>query len=117
MVDEKKDESEFVDEPEEFLETDEDVEVEVQIEKIRVGDKEADVYTEEGREILTEDDEMEPWEEGFSEGAKGKGSLAVCAHCGKILSDDEDEIVERIYNNKMYRFCSEKCAQAGPKEE
>ena len=77
--------------------------------KIHIGEKEADVYTEEGREELTEDDdEMAPWEEGFAEGATGRGQKAKCAACGKILSQDENKIVEREYRGETQWFCSEK---------
>ncbi|OYT32393.1 hypothetical protein DRJ22_04665 [Candidatus Woesearchaeota archaeon] len=115
---EKRDFEEFPDpDSAEFLEPEESSEVEEHVNKITVGDEEADVYTEEGREILTEGAEMQPWEEGFSEGASDIGHLAVCAHCGKVLSDNDEEIVERKFNNKIYRFCSEKCAQAGPNLE
>lgn len=83
--------------------------------EVDIGKHDADVYTEEGREILEEGGEIEPWEEGFSEGAEDRGHLAKCAHCHEILSDEEDKVVEREYNGEVYRFCSDKCAQAGPK--
>lgn len=35
--------------------------------------RDEDVYSEEGRELLEEDDEMEEWEEGFMQGAEGRG--------------------------------------------
>jgi len=38
--------------------------------KIEAGEAEEDVYTDEGRAELEEDDEIEPWEEGFSKGAQ-----------------------------------------------
>ncbi|HSU72904.1 MAG TPA: hypothetical protein VLJ21_03585 [Candidatus Binatia bacterium] len=37
--------------------------------KIVKKEADEDVYTEEGRADLEEDDEIEPWEEGFSKGA------------------------------------------------
>ncbi len=98
----------------EFMEPQEPDKVEEFTNKVKVGDKETDVYTEEGREILTEGDEMKPWEEGFSQGAANKGHLGVCARCGKILSDEEDKVVEKEFNREMRRFCCDKCAQAGP---
>jgi len=110
---EKDKEKEFVDEPEEFLEpeehsgTHEDVEV-----KIHIGDKEADVYTEEGREELTEDEgELAPWEEAFSKGAEGKES-GNCAHCNKPLGDRK-EVIEKEVKGETVFFCSEKCANSG----
>lgn len=111
------DDVELSDEPEEFLdepsehstETDHDL-------KVKVGERDEDVYTEEGREDLEESDEVAPWEEGFSEGASHGGENATCAHCDKVLGDrDEDEIIERRYKGENMKFCSEKCAQAGPK--
>ena len=111
---EKDKDSEFVDEPEEFLENEEhagsheDMEV-----KIHVGDKEADVYTEEGREELTVDgDQISPLEEGFSEGAEGSES-AHCEQCDKPIGDREESVIEKEVKGKIVLFCSEKCAKAG----
>ncbi|MBI4141662.1 hypothetical protein HY484_01930 [Candidatus Woesearchaeota archaeon] len=105
-------------EPEEFLESEEHEGTHDEEElKIHTGQKEADIYTEEGREELTEDDEMEPWEEGFAEGATGRGQKAHCPVCGKILSQDESEIVEREYRGETYWFCSDKCAKTGVKKK
>jgi len=39
-------------------------------EAMREGKKEEDVYTDEGREELEDDDEIEDWEAGFSKGAQ-----------------------------------------------
>lgn len=83
--------------------------------KIQVGEKEENVYTEEGRESLVEDDEIEPWEEGFSEGADHEGSLGTCAHCDKVLGEDKGSIVEKEYDGEVWFFCSEGCAKAGIK--
>lgn len=107
---------EFDDEPDELVEPEEDQEplVERRI-HVDVGEHEADVYNDEDREILEEGGEIAPWEEGFAEGASDRGHLATCAHCGKVLSDDEDEVVEREYGGNMYRFCCEAHAKAGPK--
>jgi hypothetical protein len=38
-------------------------------EEMEKGERDEDVYSEEGRKKLEEDDEIEPWEEGFSKGA------------------------------------------------
>lgn len=86
--------------------------------KIHTGEKDADVYTEEGREELEEDEEgISPWEEAFMKGAAGKGNQGTCANCEKILPQDEDEIIEREYRGETYFFCSDKCAKAGVKKE
>jgi len=107
---------EVVGEEDQFLEPEEhtDAHVEHKID-IAMGGQEADVYTEEGREVLEESGEIEPWEEGFAQGAESRGNLAECAQCGKILGEDESRIVERRYDNRLYRFCSDSCASAGPK--
>ena len=114
---EKDKESEFSAEPEEFLESEEHTETHSEAEiKIHVGDKEAEVYTEEGREHLTVDEgEIAPWEEGFSQGAEDKGEEATCAHCGKPIGDREESVFEREYKGERMLFCSEKCAKSGPK--
>ncbi len=111
---EKDKDSELVDEPEEFLEDEEHAGTHENVEvKFHVGDKEADVYTEEGREELTEDEgEISPLEEGFSEGAEGSES-AHCENCDKPIGDREENVIEREIKGKLTLFCSEKCAKAG----
>lgn len=108
---------EVVGEPEQFLDDDEhaDTHAEHQV-KVRVGEEDADVYTEEGRDELEESDEIAPWEEGFSEGAQGPES-GVCAHCAKPLGDRNEGTVEREIKGDLLLFCSEKCAGAGPKSK
>ena len=110
----KEKKSEFEDEPEEFLEGDEHAGSHEDAEfKIHAGDQEADVYTEEGRDELTEDEgEMAPWEEGFSEGAEAYEG-AHCAHCHKPIGDREENVFEREVKGETLLFCSEKCASAG----
>ena len=99
-------------EREEFLEPEEHAESSDEFEsKLHVGEKEEDVYTEEGREELVEEDGAKAWEEAWAEGAEGKGSLGNCGHCGKTLS--ERKTVERRIKGKIVFFCSEKCAKAG----
>ena len=98
--------------PEEHEESSEEFE-----EEMDTGKRDKDVYTEEGREALVEDDEVEAWEEAWSEGAEGKGSKGVCAHCGKPLSQEEDDVVEREIDGELAWFCSDKCAKKGLKKE
>ncbi len=114
-----EDEEEFAeDEEPEFLEPEEHEESHAEHSmKLQVGDEEEDVYTEEGREELLEDDEIEPWEEGFSEGAEERGELGACAHCGKPLGDREENVFEKEYDDELMFFCSEKCAKSGPKKK
>ncbi len=84
--------------------------------RMHLGKKTADVYTPEGREELEEDEgEIEPWEEGFMEGAEGRGNLGDCAFCEKPLSDEKGLVIEKRIKGKLSRFCSEKCASAGRK--
>ncbi len=68
------------------------------------------VYSDEGRDSLVEDDAMEPWEQGFMEGAEDDGQGAKCRHCGKILMGPES-IFEKEIDGVVYRFCSEECAE------
>lgn len=85
--------------------------------KIHIGDKEADIYTKEGREELEEEEgEIAPWEEAFAEGATGKGTKGECENCGKTLPQDENKVVEQEYRGETYWFCSQKCAKAGVKK-
>lgn len=69
---------------------------------------EKDIYSEKGREDLVEDDEIEPWEQGFMQGAEGGGQGAKCRKCGKPLIDKE--VVEKDIDGENHRFCSEECA-------
>jgi len=71
---------------------------------------EEEIYSEEGREALVEDDEIEPWEEGFMEGADSGGKGAKCRKCGKIL-EEMDDVVEKEIDGELYRFCSDECAE------
>jgi len=63
------------------------------LQEIRQGQHEVDPLTEEGRKTLAEDDEIEPWEEGFAEGASDGGQLGKDALTGEPLMD-EDEVVD-----------------------
>jgi len=103
----KENEEEFApeegleDEPEEHQESPEEFKREME-----EGLREEDVYTEEGREELEESDEIDPWEEGYIEGVKGKETL-TCRRCKKIIIG---EPIEREIDHEIYWFCSEKCA-------
>lgn len=63
------------------------------------GDKEEDIYSEEGREELLEEDEISSLDEGEK--------TAICNECKKVL---KNKIVEGEFDEQFYRFCSEKCA-------
>ena len=101
-------------EKEEFLESEEHSESSDDVEtKMHTGEKAVDVYSEEGREELLEEDEISPREEAFSEGATDRGSQGKCAHCGKVLSQDQNEVIEREIDHKPHFFCSNECAAKG----
>lgn len=74
------------------------------------GDVDEDLDTVEGREQQVEEDEVEPWEAGFAEGASEEGRLAKDALTGEPLVDVED-VVEAEIDGKVYRFASEENAQ------
>jgi len=69
---------------------------------------------EEDREELLEDDEIDPVEEGFLEGYEGEGA-AVCAECGKPLTDDS--LVETEIDDEIVSFCSDKCLKKYEKKK
>jgi hypothetical protein len=86
-------------------------------EEMDTGKRDTDVYTEEGRQELIEDDEISDVEQAWTEGAKGKGHDGVCAHCGKPLKQEEDEVIEREIDGELVWFCCDKCATKGPKKK
>ena len=78
-----------------------------------MGDETADVYSEGGREDAVEHGEIEPWEEGFVEGAEGqeqKGVHGACPTCGKPLGDRDEGVIEREIDGEKVFFCCDKCA-------
>ena len=79
-------------------------------EEMEDGQEDEDIYTKEGREKLEEDDEVEPWEEGFMEGASDAGQLGKDALTGEPLMDVED-VVETEIDGKVYRFVNEENAR------
>jgi hypothetical protein len=74
------------------------------------GEKDEDIYTKEGREKLEEDAEIEPWEEGFMEGASGTGQLSKDALTGEPLMDIED-VIELQIDGTVYRFVNQENAE------
>lgn len=80
-------------------------ETEEQIEDdMKLGKKDEDIYEEPGQELLEEDDEIEPWEQGFMQGATKAGQLGKDALTGESLK--ARDIVELRINGKLYRFNS-----------
>ncbi|MBU1111711.1 MAG: hypothetical protein ABIG93_00240 [archaeon] len=74
------------------------------------GEKDEDVYSEEGREKLVEDGEISPEEEGFMKGADDLGQLGKDALTGEPLMDVED-VVETEIDGQVYRFVNEENAR------
>ena len=76
--------------------------------EMELGDKEKDIYSEEGREeLLEEEDEISDLDEGFMKGYDKGENMAVCSECSTVLKQD---IIEEEFDDEIYRFCSEKCA-------
>ena len=84
-------------------------------EDMEEGEKDEDVYSEEGREKLEEDSEISPTEAGFMEGAEHTGEQGMCAHCRKVLDQEKDTIVEKEIKGRVLWFCSDDCASKGPR--
>ncbi|HLC88817.1 MAG TPA: hypothetical protein VJG49_02150 [Candidatus Nanoarchaeia archaeon] len=78
-------------------------------EEMDLGEADEDVYSEEGLEKLEADDELEPWEEGFMEGAKDAGQFGKDALTGEPLMD-VDDVVETEIDGKFYRFTNKENA-------
>lgn len=77
--------------------------------KMKLGEEDEDIYSEEGQEEEVEEDEIEPWEEGFMQGASGAGQLGKDALTGKPLVGRK--VVEAEIEGKLYRFATETNAQ------
>ncbi len=76
--------------------------------KMEVGDLEADVYSEEGREeLIDEEDEITDIDEGFMKGYEEGERVAECSNCKKALGK---EIVVEEFDDETFRFCSDDCA-------
>ncbi|MEW5896714.1 MAG: hypothetical protein AB1668_03420 [Nanoarchaeota archaeon] len=76
---------------------------------MRKGEEDEDIYKKEGREMLEEEDaEIEPWEEGFMEGAADAAQLSKDALTGEPLKDD---VYEAEIDGKFYRFVNKENAK------
>lgn len=84
-------------------------------EDMDIGEKEEDVYTQEGREKMEEEDEMTNVEEGFMEGASGGGQLGKDALTGEPLMGEE--IVELVIDGKKHRFVNSENAEKFKKKK
>ncbi len=84
-------------------------------EEIKKGNKEENLYSEEGREVLKEEeDEISSEEEGFMKGYEEGDKAAICQTCKKVLVED---IVEIESDGETYRFCSKECAEKFKKKQ
>ena len=81
---------------------------EIEIE-MHMGDKDADVYSEEGLEEEMEHNEIAPWEQGFMEGELLGGTMGECHYCGSPINEDNDEIFEKKVDGTRRLFCSKDC--------
>ncbi len=90
----------YPDEEQGILKEETEEELEADMKK---GEKDEDIYDKKGRDLQEEDDEIEPWEEGFMEGAHDAGQLGKDALTGEPLMGVED-VVEQEIDGKVYRF-------------
>ena len=77
-------------------------------EETNLDNKEDDVYSDEAIGEKLEADEINEVEEGFMKGYNEEESMAECANCSKILTDN---VVEEELDGHSYRFCCEECAR------
>lgn len=81
---------------------------EQKIREIEKGDAEENIYTEEGREeMFDDDDELTDVDEGFMKGYEEGAKSAKCPICGQVI---EYDFVEREIDDDIYRFCSDEHA-------
>ena len=110
-----EDEDYYTDEEEKLFpnknDDDEDKELDMELGKI-----DETVYTKEGRENLEEDSELEPWEEGFMEGASDSGQLSKDAVTGEPLMG-VDDVVEIEIEDQTYRFVNKENAEKFKKKK
>jgi hypothetical protein len=71
-------------------------------------DDEDSIYGEDYLGEAEENDEVDELEEGFMKGYDQENS-ELCSSCHKVLTGYDDTIEIEI-NNKLYKFCSERCA-------
>lgn len=76
-------------------------------EEEEVFDDTGTIYSDESREDMVDEDEIDSLEEGFMQGYDEGEASAKCALCKKVLTQD---FVEEEINGKIYRFCSEEHA-------
>ena len=80
----------------------------------KINDNVNDIYSEDYAEELEENDSIDEAEEGFMRGYNEEESVAECSNCRKVLGS---KFIEEKINNKMHRFCSERCANKFSRED
>ncbi|MEM4756093.1 MAG: hypothetical protein QW594_03085 [Candidatus Woesearchaeota archaeon] len=70
-------------------------------------DDDLNVYDDENREELIDDDEITAEEEGFMKGYNDDENY--CMNCGSLIEPNQK--VEKEIDGKMFNFCSEECAE------
>ncbi len=80
---------------------------EVEKEKIDIGDKEENVYSDSARKELVDSGGISAREEGFMEGYNEEKAEEECDTCENIIT--EKKIVKEI-DGERHTFCSQKCA-------
>ena len=76
--------------------------------EIEEGDKDEDIYTEEGRESELDSDAIDEVDEGIAKGYEEDEKVIKCAKCGRTLGR---KFVEVEIEGELYNFCSEECAE------
>ena len=79
--------------------------------------KEGDIYDENERDEMVEDDEISPIEDAFMAGEEDRGELSECSYCGKMIGTNKSEVVEKVIDGKRHWFCSVECAEKGVAEK
>lgn len=77
--------------------------------QMHIGNKEVDIYSEEGLEEQMDHDELAPWEQGFMEGELQAGKIGICETCGKQITEDMEERKESDVNGRKTLYCSKRC--------
>lgn len=67
-----------------------------------------DVYSEEARDELVQEDEINAEEEAFMRGYENDKKDNVCEECGSAI---HEKPVIKVIEDKKHTFCSKECAQ------
>ena len=65
----------------------------------------------EPKEEAVEEDGISAREEAFLEGQDKDTQEGVCEECGKVLSDEPEEVIEEKKDEQIHFFCSDSCAE------